>query len=154
MHLFWSRSSRAVAVCGILLVAHALNAIAQAPPQEQPSPALPSKSEIVSPDDPIMQALRERALIAPAPASSPSETHPQPVRKSADRWRVAERLLREARRIERDADSLEQLGHTDIAETLRQVAATTREQVVRILKVAEKPMEHRDSNRPLTPILP
>lgn len=106
-------------------------------------------------DDPIMRAILERAVLTPNKTPNTSETLSKPSGKVADRWRIAERLLRQARILERDAESLQQLGDTDAADALRQLAATTREQVVRILPQTAKPLEEkRELKLPLKTTIP
>jgi hypothetical protein len=127
MHRAASRASRNITLGGALLLTCSLGTGAQDPPSSLQS------------DDPIMQALRERAVIAPIQPGRLSENPTQPSRRPTDRWRMAERLLRQARILERDAKSLEQLGDAEIADSLRQLAAKTREQVLRILQNIDKP---------------
>jgi hypothetical protein len=127
---------------------------AQDPPvrdlrDSQDAAPIPRSLSAIPDDDPIMQAIRERAGLAPKKDSHQSDTSSQTVRKSADRWRIAERLLRQARMMERDANSLEQLGDLEAASALRQIVATTREQAVRTLQAAAKPVEEKlDGNLP------
>jgi hypothetical protein len=153
MLLAVSRTCRLVLVCGAIVSIHAWQGIAQ-----DPLPVPETQSEVSS-DDPIMKAIQERAaLVVPAKGSSawnPSKTPSPTRRKPADRWRIAERLLRQARIIERDADSLEQLDDGDAAEALRQLAVNIREQVVRILQTGAKPPEEkREQNPPLNKTTP
>lgn len=154
------RACLIVALCNFILLANVSWTSAQdLPPQEskQSNDSLPaplSTSE-VAPDDPIMQAIRERAAIASGKPTSPLSSRSKTSRKSADRWSVAERLLRQARIMERDADSFDQLGESEAANTLRQLAATTREKVAQMLQIAEKTVEEKPINRlPLKTFIP
>lgn len=145
MHCVASRIRHWAFMYGILGIVANL-ALAQDPNQQPPTP--PSILDTIPPDDPIMRAIRERAGIVPANSSLVAETRPAASRKTPNRWRIAERLLRQARFMERDADSLEQLGDVEIAKSLRQLASSARLQVVRMLQVAEKPMEENRTNLP------
>jgi len=164
-----SRTCRLFVVCIVIVSISSMQGTAQDPPtgtlnKAKESAPIPKTLADVPSDDPIMKAIRERAALAPAKglnASNASEASSPSDRKSADRksadrksadrksagpsssdrWRIAERLLRQARIMERDAESLEQLGDTDAADAIRQLVATTREQVVRILQSAPRPLE-------------
>lgn len=146
MHCVVSRIRCWFLVGGILGIVCANLAVTQDPKQQPP--ASPSTVDNVPPDDSIMRAIRERAVIVPANPSLVSENRPAASRKTHDRWRIGERLLRQARIMERDAESLEQLGDVEIAESLRQLAASIRQQVVRMLQVADKPKEEGRANIP------
>jgi hypothetical protein len=158
-----SRICRLFVVCSAIVSIGSLQGTAQDPPvgtlnEAKESVPVPNTPPDVSSDDPIMKAIRERAALVPANGpkpSNPSDTPSPATRRSASRWHIAERLLRQARILERDADSLEQLGDTDAADSLRQLAATTREQVIRILQTAAKPLdEKREPNLPLKRAIP
>lgn len=146
----WIRDNLAIAGCLLLLILASQCTIAQDPPAQAPAPLLgqplpPETTPSAIPsDDPIMQALRERAVIAPEKSLFPSQPHSKPSRRN-DRWRIAERMLRHARIMERDADTLEQLGDVAIAESLRQLATATRHQVVRLLQASEIPVESKNT---------
>jgi hypothetical protein len=146
MYRFLSRVCFLASFSSVLLTACAMTGLAQDLAQQPPAP-LPI-TDTIPPDDPIMKAIRERAVIAPAKPSSFSETHPKISRKSSDRWRIVERLLRQARIMARDAESLEQLGDAESAEALTQLATSLRQRVVRMLQVAEKPLEEKDTTIP------
>lgn len=153
MHCVAIRISSLVTVyCAVLLTCCSFGN-AQDPPvrdlrESQDSAAAP-------PDDPIMRAIQERAVLTPEKIPNASETRSKPPRKADDRWRIAERLLRQARIMERDAESLQQLGDADAANALRQLAATTREQVIRILQPAAQLLqEKREPNLPLRTMIP
>jgi hypothetical protein len=168
-----SRTWRLVSVCSVIVSISSMQGPAQDPPtgtlnEAKDSASIPKTLADVPSDDPIMKAIRERAALDPAKglnALNASEASSLADRKSADRksarlsssdrWRIAERLLRQARIMERDADSLEQLGDTDAADAIRQLVATTREQVVRILQSAPRPLEgNLEPNLPLKKTIP
>ena len=161
-----SRICRLFVVCSAIVSIGSWQGTAQDPPvdtlneakESVPVPNTLHTLPDVSSDDPIMKAIRERAALVPANGpkpSNPSDTPSPAGRRSASRWHIAERLLRQARILERDADSLEQLGDTDAADALRRLATTTREQVIRILQTAAKPLdEKREPNLPLKRAIP
>lgn len=146
--------SKSLRLVPLFLTVCSLYGIAQDPPvkkhsESQDSDPIPRVLSDVSVDDPIMQAIRERAGLAPAKTPKASNISSQPIRRSADRWRIAERLLRQARMLERDANSLDQLGDVEVASALRQIAVTTRAQAVRTLQATAKPVEEKlDGNSP------
>jgi len=173
MLLVLSRTWRLVFLCSAIVSICSMQGTAQDLPTEtlteaKESAPVPKALPDVPSDDPIMKAIQERAALVPAKGQKPSNTSDasSPTgRKSADRksagpsssgrWRIAERLLRQARIMERDADSLEQLGDTDAADAIRQLVATTREQVVRLLQSAPRPLEENlEPNLPLKKTIP
>lgn len=158
-----SRTWRLVFFCSAIVSIYSMQGTAQDPPvgtlnEAKESVPVPNTLPDVSSDDPIMKAIRERAALVPANGpkpSNPSDT-PSPVgRRSASRWHIAERLLRQARIMERDADSLDQLGDTDAADAIRQLAVTAREQVIRILQSTSKRLEGSlEPNLPIKKTIP
>lgn len=121
----------------LLLVCQPL-VLSQEPPKLEPPSTAPSATQIPA-DDPVMRAILERSLPLPIPPPSIESGSAQSVRsvKPDARWRIAERLLKQARLLERDAESIEALGDEDTAKELRKLAQGTRNQVLRLFKSLE-----------------
>ncbi|MCU0706769.1 MAG: hypothetical protein MUF23_00595 [Pirellula sp.] len=122
------------ALCLFILCQQA--GISQEPPKLDTAPSEQSLPPIPA-DDPVMRAILERSLPIPLPSSESSALPPRPSGKADVRWRIAERLLRQARLMERDAESIEALGDQDTAMELRSIAQATRTQVLRLFKSLE-----------------
>jgi hypothetical protein len=122
------------ALCLFILCQQAC--ISQEPPKLDTTPSEQSLPSIPA-DDPVMRAILERSLPIPLPSTESSALLTRPAGKADARWRIAERLLRQARHMERDAESIETLGDEDTAMELRKIAQATRNQVLRLFKNLE-----------------
>lgn len=110
--------------------------LSQEPPKLESNPSAPSASQLPV-DDPVMRAILERSLPLPSPSTELGAVQSTRSAKADTRWRIAERLLKQARLLERDAESIEALGDEDTAIELRKLAQGTRTQVLRLFKSLE-----------------
>jgi len=119
--------------------------IAQDPPLPDPLPQIPIRSLEEAQDDPLMRAIQERveAMKGPQAANLMHRKHPTSAssKRGAEnlRWHVAERMLRTARRLEKDARLAEEDGQTELAEALTEIIARTRTDALRLLNQPHPP---------------